>query len=905
MTRLSYVGAYHNYETDKVLVWERSEAGRKLVTYPAPRYFYVPAEDGEHTSIYGDKLKKLVFDDRYEFNAALRQYARKFESDIPPLFKVLMNEYYDLPTPNIHYAFWDIEVAAERACGWATPENPYAIINAVTIWQSWTRRYLTYAVPPKGGLPADFNERFSALWEEHKAEYRLGDKPVITFCETEDELLRRKVADFQDADVISGWNSEFFDLPYTVERLKLVNPKLVDKLSFIGAQPPRKKEVVRFGAAANIYELQGRTHLDSLDLFKKFTFEGRSSYSLESIASEELGVSKLHYEGTLEQLYNDDFPRFVLYNFIDVNLLVQLDEKFKFIALVNQMAHENTVLFPDILGTVRYVETGIANRVHSFRHQIVADKHIVLEDEKGKVEGALVLSPRVGLHDWIGSIDINSLYPKTIVSLNISPEMFVGQFANGEKDWRGVLSMDKFTHTMVDGTQETLAMTGEEWWKVLVENKWGISAYGTVFNQSDGLGIIPDAIEFWYSERKRLQAEKKRYTKLAKDEQDLEKKAEYTRLAEHFDLLQLTKKIQLNSTYGALLSPYFRFGRKEMGASVTACGRQITTFMIESVGELVTGLPTKITKVHVVDRESAKVAGNGAEYGMNVYTSDSDAILLSDTDSVYFKTLASCKEEAIEIADTVAEEVNKHFPAFMKRSFNCQPGHEAHIKAGREIVGSKGLFLNAKKKYTIKMVNLDGIDLDPPKLKVVGSEMKKADTPKVIQDFLKNMMNIILDGGSYEEVEKFVNEQRGALVRQVENPIVLGASKQINKLDAKYAEWTRIEKAGVGKVNLPGHVRAAINYNELVQELEPGAKLLRSGDKGVIFYLQPNERGLKAIAFPADIESFPQWFLDNFQLDRKLTESKMIDAKLERIFEALKWEIPTPQKTFVKSILKF
>lgn len=273
--------------------------------------------------------------------------------------------------------------------------------------------------------------------------------------------------------------------------------------------------------------------------------------------------------------------------------------------------------------------------------------------------------------------------------------------------------------------------------------------------------------------------------------------------------------------------------------------------------------------------------------------------------SCYFKTLATNKEEAVEVADFVAAEITSRFPAFMRRNFNCQPGHDTRISASREIVGSKGLFLNAKKKYTIKVVNLDGFDLDPPKLKTVGSEMKKADTPKVIQDFLKELMDIILDGGPYEQVEKFINTKRREVVLAVKDPITLGVSKQINNLDALYAEWRRTEKVGSGKVRLPGHVRAAVNYNELVQEFDKGAQPLKAGDKGIIFYLQPNERDLKAIAFPADTDRFPQWFLDNFKLDRKLTEKKMIDAKLLRIFEAMNWEIPTPQKTFVKSILKF
>ena len=902
MSRANYVGAYYDWDTDAVMVWERDENGRKVVAHHAPHYFYVPDANGEYKSIYGDSLIKLVFDSKDEFQATAKAYGRKFESDIPPLFKVLMNEYHDLPTPPVHYAFIDIEVDYKSSLGFSSPENPYAPINAVTIYQSWTKKYLTYAVPPKNWTGKDtFEADYRALWKEHK----LGFEPCIVLCRTEEELLRYLVSDIQDADIISGWNSEFFDLPYIMKRLERVAPKLVDRMSFIGCRPPKEATVERFGSPAIVYSLNGRTHLDYLDLFKKFTFEGRTSYSLANIAADELDIPKLHYEGTLEQLYNRDFAHFVAYNARDVEVLVKLDDKFKFIALVNQMAHENTVKFSDMLGTVRYVETGITNRCHNVHKLIVADKRIMTDGVP--VEGALVLSPLVGLHDWLGSVDITSLYPSIMRSLNISPEKFVGQFSNGEEDWRGIMDMDEFPHTMVDDFKESITMTGEEWWKVLVDNRWVITAYGTVFDEKE-LGIVPEAITFWFGERKRLQAEKKKWQNVVKTlKEKLQSTAniaetvvdlaEAERQVEHYDLLQLTKKIQLNSTYGALLSAHFRFGRKEMGGSVTFSGRQVTTFMIENIGELVTGKPCKVTKEHFVDKDGSV---------SNIYTTDSDHILLSDTDSCYFKTGATSKEEAIEIADFVAETVNSRFPDFMRRTFNCQPGHDTLIKAGREIVGSKGLFLNAKKKYTIKVVNLDGFDLDPPKLKTVGSEMKKADTPKVIQDFLKDLMHLILDGAPYEKVEEFINKQRGLLIRGVKDAIALGVAKQINNLDAKYAEWQRIEKVGKGKVNLPGHVRAAVNYNEAAQLYDPGvSKLLRAGDKGIIFYLKPNQHGFATIAFPADTDQFPQWFTENFEVDKRLTEDKMIDAKLKRIFEALRWEIPTPQKTAVKKILKF
>lgn len=381
-----------------------------------------------------------------------------------------------------------------------------------------------------------------------------------------------------------------------------------------------------------------------------------------------------------------------------------------------------------------------------------------------------------------------------------------------------------------------------------------------------------------------------------------------------------------------MLSPHFGLGRKEMGASVTAGGRAITKFMIESIGEQLIGTPTKV----VWYLGEQKFAGTGSSYNgkrtVCVVPRDEtvcDVTLLSDTDSCYFKTLKTNKVDAIARADEIADFVNDAFPQFMRSTFSCSSEkYDSLIKAGREIVGRRGLFLHAKKKYTIRVIDLDGMEVW--KLKMMGSELKKVDTPKVIQDFLKDLMAMILDGdvtinqryeakeisaaeacdlvgsSSEKNLEDFVNKSRKDLVFRVENPITLGAAKGINKLDAYYAEWARTEKVGQGKCKLPGHVRAAINYNEVVQELEGNSgKLLKSGDKGLIFYLKPNDRALKSIAIPVDFEQFPSWFDENFQIDRKITEAKMIDSKISGIYDALGWEVPTPQLTLTKKILRF
>lgn len=292
-------------------------------------------------------------------------------------------------------------------------------------------------------------------------------------------------------------------------------------------------------------------------------------------------------------------------------------------------------------------------------------------------------------------------------------------------------------------------------------------------------------------------------------------------------------------------------------------------------------------------------------YGAFYYSKNTHCIY-SDTDSCYFSIPAQNYDEAVTVADEVAATVNEMFSGFMQKSFNCTGGRQDLIKVAREVVAETGLFLTAKKKYTLKVVNLEGQDLRAkPKLKSMGSEIKKADTPKVIQDFLKKLMDLILDKKPYSEIEKLVNQSRGKLIHKSEDVLALGGSKQINNLDKLYADWTLIEKQNKKKVNLPGHVRAAINYNELIMQFQPDAPMIKSGDKGVVFYLLPNEFGFKSIAFPADMMHIPHWFDEHFRIDLALTEEKLIDSKIEGIFDAMGIEKPTLQGSYINTVFKF
>ncbi len=503
--RANYVGAVNDYNSGKVMVFTRDEEGRHVEWFQPPYYFYTPDEDGEFTSMYGEPCSKFVFDSKEEFEEAKKLPIKKYESDISPLDKILIDNFYGLQTPTVFTAFLDIEVDYDSNIGFSRPNNPYAPVNAVTIYKSWSKKYVTIAVPPKnwdGVMPS--KELSESLDVHVETEYEI--------VKTEAELLDSMLTHLEPADILSGWNSDFFDMPYLVKRVEMVlGKRAINRFCFTGCQNPKFKEVERFGTPELTVQISGRNHLDYLQLFKKFTFGGRTSFALASILEDEVDIRKLEFNGTLEQLYNNNFAHFLLYNLRDVEGLVKLDEKFKFISLVNQMAHENTVLFESILGTVKYVETGITGYAHYVMQQVVQDKHIATDGEK--VEGAIVLTPRKGIQEWVGSVDINSLYPNTIRALNISPEMLIGQFTMGEEDWKGISIGDDKNHIMVMDNGEEYSGNGKEWIEIFKNNKWSCSGYGTVFDQSRGPGILPTILGDWYSSRKKLQAEKKKYGK--------------------------------------------------------------------------------------------------------------------------------------------------------------------------------------------------------------------------------------------------------------------------------------------------------------------------------------------------------------------------------------------------------
>jgi DNA polymerase elongation subunit (family B) len=568
----------------------RRDGERYYAEYPVSYVMYYDDPGGKFRSIYGDPVSRFSTRSHKEFRRELAMHkgSRLYEADINPVFRCLEENYRGQDAPRLHTAFFDIEVDFDKERGFSQPSDPFNAITAISVYLDWMDQLVTLVIPP-GHMTDDTAAEISAEFDN-----------TFVFRD-EGELLKAFLDLIQDADVLSGWNSEGYDIPYTVMRTTRVLSKDDTRKFCLWDQYPRQRTFERFGAENITFDLVGRVHLDYMQLYRKYTYEERHSYSLDAILEYEGLEGKTRFEGTLDQLYNQNWRRFIEYNRQDVNGLRELDRKLRFLDLANTLAHENTVLLPTTMGAVAVTEQAIINEAHE-RGMVVPTRRQRLTDSDTQAAGAYVAYPKKGLHDWIGSIDINSLYPSTIRALNMGPETIVGQLRPimtdrlirekmGRGDsfaaaWEGLFGSLEYTAVMEQqrGTEitidwqdgaESVHSAAEVWHMIFDSNQpWMLSANGTIFTY-EREAVIPGLLKRWYAERKEMQARLK----------ECQNKEE----EEYWDKRQLVKKINLNSLYGAILNPGCRFFDKRIGQSTTLTGRAIAHHMAAHVNECVTG----------------------------------------------------------------------------------------------------------------------------------------------------------------------------------------------------------------------------------------------------------------------------------------------------------------------------
>ena len=888
---MSYVDAWFDRDNDIIKVVERNKKGeREFRDIPVKHTFYYKDPRGKFTSIHGESLNRVICKNTKELRKemAINSGKTMYEADINPIFSTLSEHYINQDAPKLNVAFFDIEVDFDPERGYSTPDDAFMPITAIAVHLQWLDTMVCFAVPPK------------TLTMEQALE-EVKEFPNTMLFKTEAEMLDAFLDIIQDADILTGWNSEGYDIPYTVNRVTKALSKEDTRRFCLFNQMPRRREYEKFGRQSVTYDFIGRVHLDSLELYRKYTYEERHSYRLDAIAEYELGQRKTQYEGTLDQLYNNDFKTFIEYNRNDCQLLDDLDKKLKFMDLANTLAHENTVLLQTTMGAVAVTEQAIINEAHR-RSMQVPNRPKMDERENNAAAGAYVAYPKEGIQDWIGSLDINSLYPSAIRALNMGPETIIGQLrqtrteefielqmAKGKSfaaSWEGKFGSDEYEAVMAQdiGTDITIdwengdsdVLSAAEVYRLIFESNqpWTLSANGTIFSYENE-GIIPGLLKRWYAERKEMQAKLKDAIKAGNKVEE-----------EYWDKRQLVKKINLNSLYGAILNPGCRFFDKRIGQSTTLTGRQIAKHMAAKVNEIICG----------------------------EFNHTGKAIIYGDTDSCYFSAYNTLKKEidaghipwtkesVIQLYDQIGEEVNQTFPQFMLDAFHVPKSRGEVIKAGREIVGSKSLFIT-KKRYAVLYYDKEGkrsdVDGKPGKIKAMGLDLKRSDTPEFIQDFLSDVLEMVLTGKTEQEVLDHITEFR---TRFKGRP---GWEKGSPKRANNITDYEAKEKKQ-GKANMPGHVRASINWNTLKRMYgDKYSMAITDGAKVIVCKLKPNPLGFSSVAYPVDELRLPQWFKD-LPFDHALMEETIIDNKLSNLIGVLKWDVnSTEEKNTFNSLFEF
>ena len=504
---MSYISAYKPYNSSEVVVWERTSHGREVRLVPAPYYFYVEDPEGKHKTIYNKNCTKLSFRSSSDLRKTKEECKsagfEMYESDIPPELRVLSDLYYNQPPPTLHYTLLDIEVDYSPDIGFADVDNPYAPINAIALYHEWNKKAVCIAVPPDNSWT--YESLMKDVGKEEPIPTNLDFEMILV--KNEKELLLKFLEFIENSDVLSGWNSDAFDLPYITIRLEKIGKKYAKKLCFPEGADVVWKDIELNGMPQKRVELSGRNHVDYMELFKKYEVEERPSYKLEMIAEEVLPhLPKLNYEGSLAKLYKENFPYFVRYNIRDTEILAGFEQKLGYLDVANKMVHISTGLFKHVMGTLKLAELACINYCHHELNLVVTDmKH----HGESSIKGAYVLYPQIGDAEWIANVDVTSLYPSAIRSINLSPETLIGQFVENVDACEEINKRsDVLLNLVMEHTDERISMTAKEFREYLIKNKFAISGYGTVCIQHKE-GIIPSILSNWFRTRKEYQKKSK------------------------------------------------------------------------------------------------------------------------------------------------------------------------------------------------------------------------------------------------------------------------------------------------------------------------------------------------------------------------------------------------------------
>ena len=812
------------------LLYRGYQDGRRIKKkIPFKPTLYVKGKgNSQFTSLDGTNVDAIEFDSMREAKEFVEKY-----SDVEN-FNVYGNTNYiaqfiaqEFPNEikfernKIRVHTIDIEVASDQ--GFPEPNEALHPVISIAIKDSILDTYFVWAL-------GDYDVEKSIM-KTSQVRY--------TKCRDELHLLKQFIAFWHDEftcpDAITGWNIRTFDIPYLVNRInRMLGQDDVKKLSPWGLVEERMVSMRK--GQVQIYDLIGIAQLDYMDLFMKFgySFGPQESYRLDHIAYVVLGERKLAYDGTLHTLYQTDHQKFIDYNIKDVDLVDRMEDKIAMITLTLTMAYKAGVNYSDTMGTVAIWDSLI--------HRTLMSQNIIVPPNKDsfkrEYDGGYVKEPQCGIHDWVCSFDVNSLYPNIIVQWNMSPETIL------KGDIQPSVTVDRCLNGLVNNTDKCMAATGQ-------------------FFSKQKQGFMPKIIEEMYDERSAIK-KKMLVSKQELELADKNNKAEIYRIERdinHYENQQLAIKILLNSLYGALGNKYFRYFTMEIAEGITLTGQLIIKWGEKYINEYL-NKALKTNKDYVIAIDTDSIYSN--------FSSLVDAVVPDATTAKKVDFLDKvCKKIETDVFDTAFKQLGTNLNVFKHR-----------IGMKREGIADRGIW-TAKKRYILNVWDNEGVRYAKPKLKIMGIEAIKSSTPAPCREAMESLFQILING-TESETQHFIQEFRNTFdslpVEEKAFPRGVSSLKQ-------YADSKTIYKKST-----PINSRAALLYNNLLKQhgLENSYEMIKEGEKIKYIYLDPkNPIREDVIAFP---EVLPPEFglhryIDN---DTQFEKSFLDPAKI--ILNAIGWK---------------
>ncbi len=711
---------------------------------------------------------------------------------------------------------WSIDIETETEEGFPNIERANEKLLLITLQDNHSKEIITFGTKEYTGDEKQHNN-----WR-------------YVYCRDE-KILFHKFLDYwieNYPDVITGWNSQFFDLAYLWRRMcHVIGEDHARRLS--PWKIVHEREIFVKGNKEFAIAIAGIAQLDYLDLYKKYTYTAQESYRLDNIAFVELGQKKLDHSeyATFSEFYRNDWNKFVDYNVIDTVLVDRLEDKMKLIELQLTMAYNAKINYDDVFSQVRMWDMIVHNYLMKVNVVIPPKSN---EDKKTKFEGAFVKEPLIGLHKWVASFDLNSLYPHLIMQYNISPETLQPE------------SVEK-------GVEHYLKNPA-------IDSEFAVAANGSQYRK-DFRGVFPSIMEDFYNQRKIAKKEMLQAQQLYEDEKDTRQ----LKVISSKNNYQMGLKIALNSAYGALGNQYFRYFNLKMAEAITTSGQLSIRWIHDRMNEYLN-----------------KIMG----------TENEDYIIAVDTDSIYvtFEKLVdkvmgdkqSDINKTIKFLDTIC---NDKFMPYINEQYselaNRQNAFANKMVMEREVLADKGLW-TAKKRYVLSVYNSEGVSYKKPKMKIMGLEMIKSSTPYAVRELLKGVIPVILHGDN-NELFKYIEETRNYFnslpIEEISFP------RSVNGL-SNYKDSMSIYRKAT-----PIHVRGALLYNHYLKEKNIDLRYndIKEGEKIKFVYLKkPNVIRENVISF---LDVVPKEFGIHDYADYDLMFEKVFLDPVDIMIQSLGWKV--------------